>query len=97
MATATFSCGTRTGRGTLAPLALARAKPSTIGGKSVPGLAKKYSNPWRLSDANSTSAAVAANSVAGCPAGLRFLAILMRLLGHYFPAVAPVPASRTRD
>jgi hypothetical protein len=63
------------GRGTLAPLALARAKPSTIGGKSVPGLAKKYSNPWRLSDASSTSAAVAINSVAGCPAGLRFLAI----------------------
>ena len=45
MATARFSCGTSTGRGTLAPLSLARAKPSTIGGKSVPGLAKKYSMP----------------------------------------------------
>ena len=54
---------------------LARAKPSTIGGKSVPGLAKKYSIPCRRSDASTTSPAVAAISAAGWPAGLRFLAI----------------------
>src|SRR5262245_53487534 len=58
MAMARFSCGTRIGRGTLAPLSLARAKPSTMGGKSVPGLAKKNSTPCRGNAARMTSAAV---------------------------------------
>ena len=41
MATARFSCGITSGVGTLAFDCLARLKASTIGGKSVPGLAKK--------------------------------------------------------
>src|SRR5215510_9764800 len=70
MPTARFSCGTSTGRGSSAPLSLARAKPSMIGGKSVPGLAKKWSMPWRRSAARMTSAAVACGLAAGCAGGI---------------------------
>ena len=41
MPTARFSCGTSTGLGTLALVFLARLNASTIGGKSVPGLAEE--------------------------------------------------------
>src|SRR5262245_45163087 len=59
MPTARLSCGPRMDRGTPVCRMLARAKPSTMGGKSVPGLAKKNAMPCRLSDARMTSAAVA--------------------------------------
>jgi hypothetical protein len=41
MATAAFSWGISSGRGSAVPVSAARAKPSMIGGKSVPALAKK--------------------------------------------------------
>src|SRR5262245_17193982 len=70
MPTARFSCGTSTGRGSSAPLSLARAKPSMTGGKSVPGLAKKCSMPWRRSAVRMTSAAVACGLAAGSAGGI---------------------------
>src|SRR5665213_3502870 len=62
MLTARFSCGTSTGLGTLALVFLARLKASTIGGKSVPGLAKKYSVPWSASARRKASAAIGCRS-----------------------------------
>jgi hypothetical protein len=60
MATARFSCGTRTGRGSLALLSRARLNASTMGGKSVPGLAKKKSTPCSASERRKTSPAIGA-------------------------------------
>src|SRR5262245_20197919 len=61
------------------PCARARAKPSMIGGKSVPGLAKKCAMPCRLSAASSTSAAVVARPWAAAGGDVRVFAISVDL------------------
>src|SRR5271167_3946155 len=66
MAIARFSCGTSTGRGSLALLARARLNASTMGGKSVPGLAKKKSTPCSASARRNTSPAIGARVVGAC-------------------------------
>src|ERR1700674_4509444 len=63
MATARFSCGTMTGRGSLVLLARPRLKASTMGGKSVPGVAKKKSTPCSGSERRKTSAAIGSRAV----------------------------------
>src|SRR5262245_40241189 len=89
MATARFSCGTSTGRGTSVRVSFARAKPSTMGGKSVPGFTNRCAIPCRRSDARSTSPAVGGRAP-GARRGLRTWAILVELdvgcLGDRRPA-----------
>src|SRR5689334_10811810 len=60
MATAAFSCGTTMGAGTavpISPAASAIENASTMDGKSVPGLQKKYRTPCDQSVFSSTDAA----------------------------------------
>ena len=64
MATARFSCGTSTGRGSLTLPARPRLNASTIGGKSVPGLAKKKSTPCSASERRKISPAIGARIAA---------------------------------
>src|SRR5665213_22543 len=86
MPTARFSCGTSTGLGTLALVFLARLKASTIGGKSVPGLAKKYSVPWSASARRKASAAMAGRSR---PVGVTAIASPSGVRGEAWQGVPP--------
>src|SRR5665213_2023424 len=86
MLTARFSCGTSTGLGTLALVFLARLKASTIGGKSVPGLAKKYSVPWSASARRKASAAMAGRSR---PVGVTAIASPSGVRGEAWQGVPP--------